>query len=149
VETQGGWWLQPYPVRLLLLGTAELMGGVTQSESQVHLREWHAAGQTSLCHDLGERRHLGSLQYIHIYWNDHMALFWGVTLWVSGFSCFKAEFFMEWLIQKMKMLWSFGMSGTTNPLMQCHIPEDQSPGKTNCNSTLLPVSTNDHQCGFQ
>jgi hypothetical protein len=76
--TRDGWWQQLYPLRPLLLGTAELMGGGTQSESQVHSTERHAAGLTSLCRDLGGRWHLGSLQVIHA--NDHKALFWDDTV---------------------------------------------------------------------
>ena len=35
------------------------------------------------------------------------------------------------------------MSRTINPVMQHHNPEDPSPCKTNCNSTLQTFSTND------
>ena len=134
--TRGGWWQQPYPLRPLLQGTAELMGDGTQSESQVRSTERHVAGQASLCHDLGGRWHLESLQVIQ--GNDHNALSWGVTLCtcVSGSCCVKAELSLDCLIQKMKTLWSVGMSGATNPVMQRHNPEDLSPCKTNCNSTL-------------
>lgn len=42
----------------------------------------------------------------------------------SAFNLHTQAFFLNYLTLKMKALWSFGTSATTNLVTQCHIPED-------------------------
>jgi hypothetical protein len=56
-------------------------------------------------------------------------VFWDVMLchWASGSQCFAASQFLllqgqAWTLMTTA-LWSFEMSGSTNPMTQCHIPE--------------------------
>jgi hypothetical protein len=61
VGIQGAQWQQLCPPQLTSLGAAEPMEGDTLSADLVHLREWWAEEQTSLCCDLGGMYHLESL----------------------------------------------------------------------------------------